>query len=207
MSAASFTRRPARLAAVAVGVIVLLLVALLATREPAADRKSTSNLIGKPAPAVSGDVLLGEPFDIGANDRWVVVNFFASWCVPCVEEHPELVAFSEDHAESGDARVISVVYSDDAADVRRFFADRGGDWTVFDSDQGRTALDWGVAKVPESYLVSPTGFVVERFVSGVTQAELDAVIDQYDRMIAEQQQTLEQQGSGEPGSASQEGQP
>lgn len=75
--------------------------------------------------------------------------------------------------------MISVVYSDDADDVREFFLERGGDWTVFDSDQGRTALDWGVAKVPESYLVAPTGVVVERFVSGVTQAQLDAVIDHY----------------------------
>src|SRR5690606_34602124 len=142
--------RPARVAAVAVGVIVLLLVALLATREPASERQAESALIGQQAPGVGGEVLVGEPFDIGATDRWVVVNFFATWCAPCVVEHPELVAFAEDHADTGDARVISVVYSDKADAVRKFFLERGGDWTVFDSDQGRTALDWGVARVPES---------------------------------------------------------
>ncbi len=175
----SVRSRPTRIAAVAVGLVILGLVVLLATREPAADRASTSNLIGEQAPGVGGEVLVGEPFDMGATDRWVVVNFFATWCAPCVTEHPELVAFAEDHAAKGDARVISVVYSDDADDVREFFLERGGDWSVFDSDQGRTALDWGVAKVPESYLVAPTGVVVERFVSGVTQEQLDAVIEHY----------------------------
>ncbi len=176
---------PARIAAAVVGVIMVLLVALLATRDPATERKSTSNLIGQRAPGVAGEVLVGEPFDIGATDRWVVVNFFATWCAPCVTEHPELVAFSQAHAETGDARVISVVYSDEPDDVRRFFAERGGDWTVFDADQGRTALDWGVAKVPESYLVAPTGVVVERFVSGVTQVQLDAAMARYTEPAAE----------------------
>ena len=180
--------KPARLAAVVVGVIVLLFVALLATREPAAERKADSNLIGKQAPGLGGAVLLGKPFDIGASDRWLVVNFFASWCGPCIEEHPELVAFAAEHAVTGDARVVSVVYSDDEDDVRDFFNKRGGDWTVFDSDEGRTALDWGVPRVPESYLVAPTGVVVRRFVSGVTQDQLNAVIDQYDA-LAEQQQS------------------
>ena len=175
-------KRPhgARIAAVAAGLVVALLVVLLATRDPASERATVSALVGERAPAVGGKVILGERFDLGATDRWVVVNFFATWCVPCVQEHPELRAFAQEHAQKGDARVISVVYSDKVADVKRFFAERGGDWTVFDSDNGRTALDWGVAKIPESYLVSPEGQVVARFVSGVRRAELDRVIAEFD---------------------------
>jgi cytochrome c biogenesis protein CcmG/thiol:disulfide interchange protein DsbE len=170
----------ARIAAVAAGLVVALLVVLLATRDPASERATVSALVGERAPAVGGQVILGQPFDLGATDRWVVVNFFATWCVPCVQEHPELRAFSEEHAKTGDARVISVVYSDKVADVKRLFAERGGDWTVFDSDNGRTALDWGVAKIPESYLVSPQGQVVARFVSGVRKVELDRVITEFE---------------------------
>ncbi len=170
---------PTRWAALAVGTILVLLVVLLVTARQGGDRATGSTLVGKAAPAVAGEVVLGEPFELGNSDRWVVVNFFATWCVPCIVEHPELRAFSEAHAETGDARVISVVYDDEPDAVREFFEERGGDWTVFDSDQGRTALDWGVARIPESYLVSPDGVVMAKFVSGVTQAQLDAAIARF----------------------------
>lgn len=173
--------RPTLIAAVVVGIVVALLVVLLATRDPAGERIASADLIGEQAPAIGGEVVLGEPFDLGATDRWVVVNFFATWCVPCIQEHPELRAFSEEHAETGDARVVSVVYDEKPAEVKAFFERKGGDWTVFDADEGRTAFEWGVAKVPESYLVAPNGVVVERFVGGVTQQGLDATIEAYQR--------------------------
>jgi cytochrome c biogenesis protein CcmG, thiol:disulfide interchange protein DsbE len=75
-----------------------------------------------------------------------------------------------------------VVYEADAGaaeSVKDFFERNGGDWTVVDADEGRTSVDWGVAAVPESYLVAPSGIVVERFVGGVTQAGLNAVIDAF----------------------------
>ena len=174
-------RRPALLAAICVGVVMAALMALLATRNPVGDRITGANLIGKRAPAVDGEVVLGEPFDLGASDRWVVVNFFATWCVPCIKEHPELRAFDDAASKEGNARVISVVYDESSAKVREFFKRNGGDWTVFGADKGRTAVDWGVSKVPESYLVSPSGIVVERFVGGVTKKGLDAVIASYEQ--------------------------
>lgn len=153
-----------------------LLVLLLATRDNASNRASSSALVGQRAPAVDGKVVLGEPFDLGASDRWVVVNFFATWCVPCRVEHPELRAFEAEHRKTGDAQVISVVYDQDPDVVRDWFEENGGDWTVFDSDQGRTAFEWGVTGVPESFVVSPSGIVVERIVGGVKKAQLDQVI-------------------------------
>lgn len=171
--------RPTRIAAIAVGVVVALLVVLLATRDAQGERTAQADLVGQRAPALNGAVLLGDEFDLGASDRWTVVNFFATWCVPCIQEHPELRAFDEEHQALGDAQVVSVVYDDKPAQVTRFFEDNGGDWSVLDADEGRTALDWGVAKVPESYIVSPTGIIVERLVGGVTQANLNQVIAAY----------------------------
>jgi cytochrome c biogenesis protein CcmG/thiol:disulfide interchange protein DsbE len=165
---------------IVVGVIVALLVALLITRDPAEDRPSASPVVGEPAPALGGEALIGQPYDIGTNDRWLLVNFFATWCVPCVQEHPELRKLAEDGAEAGDLNVVSVVYGDKADRVEEFFEDNGGDWTVLDSDEGRTALDWGVAKVPESFLVAPSGVVVERFQGGVRAGDVDALIASYE---------------------------
>lgn len=175
--------RPALIAAIVAGVVLSLLLVLLVTRDPVGEKERASKLIGEQAPALGGKAIIGEPVDLGASDRWTVVNFFASWCVPCIREHPELKAFAETHQKTRDARVVSVVYGDSAAEVKKFFERNGGDWTVLDSDQGRTALDWGVAKVPESFVVSPTGVVVQRFATGagVTQAELDAVIARYSK--------------------------
>jgi len=176
--------RTVMFAAIGVGVVMLLLVVLLITRKNAEERATESPVLGKTAPALDGKALQGESFDIGTTDRWLLVNFFATWCVPCVEEHPQLRKIAEDGAESGQVEVVSVVYGDQAADVERFFEEKGGDWTVLDSDQGRTALDWGVAKVPESFLVSPTGVVVERFQGGVVAQDVEDLIQQYEDRAA-----------------------
>lgn len=176
---ASTTTRPVRVAllvVVPVGIVLALLIVVLGTRKAALDRTVTSPLLGKAAPAVQGTTLSGKPFDLGREDRWVIVNFFASWCVPCRIEHPELRAFEQEHAAKGDVSLVSVAYSDQVADVRRFFRQNGGDWpVVFDAD-GRTALDYGVEKLPETYLVAPNGTIVYKIASGVTRAGLDQLI-------------------------------
>lgn len=178
----SAPRRPrsVQLAAAGVGLLAVLLVVLLFTRDVGGDRQSASPLIGQPAPGVEGAPLVGESFDIGANDRWLVVNFFATWCVPCVQEHPELRKLDEDLGADGRGRVISIAYDDQPEAVAKFFRDEGGDWPVLDSDNGRTALDWGVTKVPESFLVAPTGIVVQRIQGGVLAAEIEDLIGQYE---------------------------
>lgn len=175
--------RPTLVAAVAVGAVVALLVVLLATRQSGTRARDSAPIEGRAAPPVGGEVVLGEPFDLAETDEWVVVNFFATWCVPCVKEHPELVAFEREHREIGDARVLSVVYDQDPKVVRDWFQENGGDWTVFDSDEGRTAVAWGVTGVPESYVVSPSGTVVRRIRGGVTKAALDAVIEGHRQLL------------------------
>ncbi|MCU1369206.1 MAG: cycY [Ilumatobacteraceae bacterium] len=183
-AAAPRRSRTVMIAALSVGVVVLLLALLLVTRKNAEERSTESPVLGKTAPALSGKALQGEAFDIGTTDRWLLVNFFATWCVPCVEEHPQLRKLAEDGQESGNLEVVSVVYGDQASDVRRFFEAKGGDWTVLDSDDGRTALDWGVAKVPESFLVSPSGVVVERFQGGVVATDIEDVIARIEEQAA-----------------------
>jgi cytochrome c biogenesis protein CcmG/thiol:disulfide interchange protein DsbE len=141
-------------------------------------------LVGRAAPALAGPTLDGSDFDLAEHrGEWVLVNFFATWCGPCRREHDELARFHDRHAELGDASVVSVVYDDTTDDAREFFEERGGNWPVVIGDQGDLALDYGVIKVPESYLVSPDGIVVKKLIGGVTQEFLEELL-----AAAEQQQ-------------------
>ena len=174
-------RRAVVITATIVAVILIAFVVVLATRDPATDRQADSPLIGKIAPPLSGETITaaggGRSFDLDLQrGQWVVVNFFATWCTPCVTEHPELVEFAERHAAADDASVVSVVFDDQAANVVDFFDENGGDWPVLDG--GDAILDWAVPQVPESFLVDPDGFVVARITGGVTADGLDDLLGQ-----------------------------
>ena len=182
-------RGRSRLGVVVSTVVALVLIAfvvVLATREPATERRASSPLIGKVTPALAGDTVDGGSYDIDEHGgQWVVVNFFATWCLPCVQEHPDLVRFSEAHAATGDASVVSVVYDDDVDEVRAFFARKGGDWPVV-ADGRQAAVDYGVVKVPETYLVAPGGIVVQKYTGGVTQDMIERDIATLEAAAAEE---------------------
>lgn len=173
-------RRLAPLVAIPVAVVMVLLVVLLATRNPTSDHIEKSPLVGQPAPAISGTTLSNEQFTLDrVRGQWVVVNFFGSWCTPCIQEHPELVSFQNAHRGPGDATVVSVAFADSPTNVREFFEKRGGDWPILSKDTNSIAVSYGVIKVPETYLLSPTGLVVAKLVGGVTESRLDALIDRF----------------------------
>ena len=167
----------ARNLAIGVGLVLILFIALLATRTPTEDRFGANPMVGRAVPKIEGTTIDGSTLDIDTlRGKWVVVNFFATWCVPCVVEHPELVKFSEEHAATGDAVVVSVAYEEEAERLRQFFDERGGDWPVVVGDDARTALEFGVTGVPESFVVNRAGQIVAHF-TGVTADGLNAVID------------------------------
>jgi cytochrome c biogenesis protein CcmG/thiol:disulfide interchange protein DsbE len=186
--AAAPARRPrtALVTSVVVAVVVAALVVVLATRDSSSEQATQSPLIGRAAPVVEGTTLDGEEVSlVDLRGRWVVLNFFASWCVPCLEEHPELLAFDAAHRAEGDAALVGVTFDDKAADARAFFEARGGDWPVIDDPDNSIGVDFGVAQVPETFVISPNGTVVQRYAGRVSRAALDELIASYEQAAAE----------------------
>ncbi|MEO7571046.1 MAG: TlpA disulfide reductase family protein, partial [Acidimicrobiales bacterium] len=176
----------ALVASVVIAVLVALMVAVLATRDPSTERASQSPLIGRLAPTTEGITIDGDEVTIDdARGRWVVVNFFASWCTPCKVENPELAAFDADHRATGDAVLIGVTFDDTAEKARAFFDRNGGSWPVIDDPENRIGVAYGVAQVPETFVIAPNGTVVHRFAGGVTRADLDGLIAAFTEAEAE----------------------
>lgn len=169
-------RRTVLIIASAAIVVVGVLVAIIASAPPAASVDSRSQLLGKHAPAVSGPGLEGGHFRLaGFRGEWVLVNFMASWCVPCQEEMPQLAAFQAEHASAHDATILGVEYDQsDLGNLTSFLRQHHAAWPVVNDSMAKVA--YGVSGIPESYLVSPNGVVTAKFFGGITAAKLDAAI-------------------------------
>jgi cytochrome c biogenesis protein CcmG, thiol:disulfide interchange protein DsbE len=150
----------------AVGVVLFALIVLLAV-SGGDEEESSSRLLGNRVPSIAGTTLSGDTFDIDASrGRWVLVNFFATWCAPCIAEHPDLVELETWGAETGQLDLVSIVFDDDPENVADLFDQLGGDWPVLTAPQ--TVVDFQVRRVPESFLIDPNGVVVGHVISGVT---------------------------------------
>ena len=166
---------PARTISTVVGVILVGLIVLFAFSDRATD-DSTNRLLGQRVPAIAGETLNGGPYDVDeARGRWVLINFFATWCGPCIAEHPELVELESWGADTGQIELVSVVFDDDPQNVADLFDRLGGSWPVMESPE--TVVAFQLRRVPESFLVSPDGQVVAHFISGIEAAQVREVVE------------------------------
>ena len=173
-------RRLAPFVSLGAAVVVAALFIVLANSKADKPDVTSSFLYGKPAPAVVSTTLDGKAFDLSRRKgSWVVLNFFQSTCLPCKAEHPELVAFAAQQAGIADgAELYTVIKDDPDAAVAKWFADNGGDWPIVKDDDGSIATAFGVAKVPETWIIDPSGVVVGRIATTITADFLATNLEQ-----------------------------
>lgn len=131
--------------------------ALIGRTAPALDLAPLEGLSrdGAPVPGLTSAALKGEV---------TVLNVFASWCVPCRDEHPFLVELSQMKG----FRLVGLNYKDDAENARRFLGRFGNPYAAVGVDpNGRTAIDWGVYGVPETFVVSRDGRIVYKYIGPI----------------------------------------
>jgi cytochrome c biogenesis protein CcmG, thiol:disulfide interchange protein DsbE len=131
-----------------------------------------SPLVGRPLPAFEATTLEGDSFSSQAlAGRPALVNVWASWCGPCAEEHPLLLAVARAHA--GRLSVVGIVYQDSIDGARGFLARHGdGGWPDLLDPSGRIAVDLGVTGPPETFFVDATGIVRYRHIGPLTEQVL-----------------------------------
>lgn len=152
-------------------VALIAVFALNINRDPSFVR---SVLIDKPAPEFSLPAVegLGVPgFDTAAlKGQVTVVNVFASWCVPCRDEHPIITALK---ARTG-VKLYGINQKDAPENAKAFLAELGNPYDAVGADaDGRVSIDWGIYGVPETFVVDANGIIVFKYVGPMSQQNVE----------------------------------
>jgi cytochrome c biogenesis protein CcmG, thiol:disulfide interchange protein DsbE len=170
----------------AVGVVLLAFLVVLVMAKPGGSESASSPLLGRPAPVVQSTTIDNQAFDLSRRKgSWVVFNFFNSTCVPCRQEHPLLLQFAEEQQRSSNPVEMYTIINDDSdAAVRAYFQTYKGNWPKIRDSDGSISVAFGVAKVPETWVIDPDGFVRLRIIGALSEGFLSEQIDLLKRQYA-----------------------
>lgn len=167
--------RKFRIIAVLLATVFVVFSVFLASRKTASTQTASSPLLFKVAPQLEGPMLSGQRVTLlDLRGKFVLVNFFASWCSTCKTEMPQLLAFSKSEARK--VVILGVDYDDQNASAKSFMSSYGAKWPVIVDKSGQRALMWGVSQPPESFLVAPDGKVLTRIVGPTTSKQLSNLV-------------------------------
>jgi cytochrome c biogenesis protein CcmG/thiol:disulfide interchange protein DsbE len=160
---------------IAAALVVILIAGL--GKDPSAIR---TPLIGKPAPSFAlREVGTNNTIDIAQfRGKPVVLNFWATWCMPCWEEHPTLVATAR--ALQPNVQFLGVVFDDKEDKILGFLKQRGTSYPTVVDERGKTAIAYGVGGVPETYFLDENGVIRAKFAgpmnTDIIQEQLQKVL-------------------------------
>ena len=128
-----------------------------------------SALINKNVPIFEGDELLNNEKFTSMNEfgkEIVLVNFFASWCKPCRDEH----IFIENFSDKDGIRVIGINYKDNSNRAIEWINEVGNPYSnIIIDKKGKLAIDWGVYGIPETFVINSNGIIKYRHVGPITK--------------------------------------
>jgi cytochrome c biogenesis protein CcmG, thiol:disulfide interchange protein DsbE len=150
---------------VVVGIVAIVVFVLGPKPTPTGVR------VGEQAPPLVGTSLDGRPISLAdLRGRPVLVNFWASWCVPCQDEFP---LFKEAAARHPGLRVLGVVFQDSASSALAFAVAKGADWPSMTDPDGSLAKSYQVVAPPQSYFIDPNGVVRSRQIGQLTSDDFE----------------------------------
>jgi cytochrome c biogenesis protein CcmG/thiol:disulfide interchange protein DsbE len=163
--------------------IFIAVMGLLFVRLFAGDpSRLPSALLNKSVPQFNLPALLTNAPGLSDKDlrqgHVTIVNIFASWCGPCHEENPQLVALSQDKRLAAKGiKLVGIAYKDLPEDTRRYLGQEGNPYSAIGVDaSGRTGIDFGVYGVPETYVIKGDGTIAFKFVGPIGEDTLRASI-------------------------------
>lgn len=159
------------------GLITLPLLVFLALGFRSDPKTIESPLLGRLAPAFELHDLDDDAIVLKElRGKPVVLNFWATWCQPCIAEHPVLVRAAE--RWEGRAHFLGVVYHDEPSEIRRFI-ERRGSWgsTLLDPGSG-VAIRYGVYGAPETFIIDTEGIVHEKVTGAMSLSQLERLLSE-----------------------------
>ncbi len=139
-----------------------------------------SPLVGKAAPPFRLADLDGRVFDSEQlKGRPVVINFWATYCVPCLYEHPLLIQAAQHYA--GRVEFLGVIYQDEPRLIRQFVEERGAWGPSLVDEGGRMAIAYGVYGPPETFFIDKDGTIVHKVIG---QVDGETLVEVVERMLS-----------------------
>ncbi|MFL6247881.1 MAG: TlpA family protein disulfide reductase [Thermoanaerobaculia bacterium] len=157
-------------------VLTTALIAVLMSGLGRDPKHIDSPLIGNTAPAFAlKTVGSGELVDLTRfRGKPMVVNFWATWCGPCWEEHPILNETATLYGNR--VQFLGVVFQDDERKIQDFLRKRGSAYPTVIDDRGKTAIAYGVGGVPETFIVDAKGTIVVKHDGPISQEQLQSYL-------------------------------
>ena len=136
--------------------------------------------VGGPAPSFELKAMDGRVFKSSdLKNKMIILNFWATWCVPCIKEMPELNKAYYSLKDSG-VEIIAVNFAESRSEVDEFVSEHHLGFPVFLDEYGDTAQDYKVRSLPVTYFISPDGIVVDVVFGGVTQELIETKLKEFE---------------------------